>query len=222
MSVLSEILLGLHVLAGFLALFAGGGALATKKGGRRHRLLGRTFVYAMAAVSGTAVALLLVEASAQRVFLGFVAVFSFYFAFSGYRALSRKRPEERPTGIDWVAVALLFGSGLGMGWMGLAGLFAGTGFAPVVLAFAAIAVVFAVNDCRQFSSPSEGRREWFFEHLARMCAAYIATVSAFSAVNFLFLPTVVRWLWPTLVGTPLIAYWTRRYRKRFAATASRS
>lgn len=222
MSTLPEIVLGLHVLAGFLALFAGGGALATKKGGRRHRRLGRTFVYAMATVSGTAIALLLVDVSTLRVFLGFVAVFSFYFAFSGYRVLSRKRPDEGPTPVDWVALALLLGSGLGMGWTGLAGPFAGSGFAPVVLAFAAIAVVFAVNDFRQFSTPSDGRREWFFEHLARMCAAYIATVSAFSAVNFLFLPTVVRWLWPTLVGTPLIAYWTRRYRKQLAATASGS
>jgi hypothetical protein len=220
MSVLSELLLGIHVVAGFLALFAGGGALATKKGGRRHRRLGRIFVYAMAVVSGTAVALLPIEVTGARVFLTFVAVFSFYFAFSGYRALSRKRPDDGPGRLDWLAVVLLLGSGVGMGWTGLAGPFAGTGFAPVVLTFAAIAVAFAANDARGFSTPSNGTREWFYEHLVRMSAAYIATVSAFSAVNFLFLPGVVRWLWPTLVGTPLIAYWTRRYRKRFETAAS--
>ena len=220
MSTLSTVVLGLHVVAGFLALFAGAGALATEKGGQRHRRLGRTFVYAMAVVSATAIALLVFEVTDFRVFLAFVAVFSFYFAFSGYRALSRKRPADGPTHVDWAAVALLAGSGVGMGSTGLVGAFAGTSFAPVVLAFAAIAVVFAVRDVRQFSTPSDGPREWFFDHLTRMCAAYIAAVSAFSAVNFLFLPAVLRWLWPTLVGTPLIAYWTRRYRKRFETTAS--
>lgn len=220
MTTVADVTLGLHVVAGFVALFAGGGALVTKKGGRRHRRLGRIFVYAMAVVSATAVALFVVEASTIRMFLVFVAVFSFYFAFSGYRVLSRKRPDDGPTRVDWLAVALLASSGLGMGWTGLAGPFAGSGFATVALVFAVIAVAFAAADVRGFSTPSDGGREWFFEHLARMGAAYIATVSAFSAVNFLFLPGVVRWLWPTLVGTPLIAYWSRRYRRRFETAAT--
>jgi hypothetical protein len=54
-------------------------------------------------------------------------------------------------------------------------------------------------------------------HLRRMLAAYIATVSAFSVVNFSFLPPVVRWLWPTVIGTAGIALWKRYYRRRFAA-----
>jgi hypothetical protein len=45
-----------------------------------------------------------------------------------------------------------------------------------------------------------------------MGGAYIAAVSAFSAVNFASLPGVARWLWPTLVGTPVLVYLARRYR----------
>ncbi len=39
------------------------------------------------------------------------------------------------------------------------------------------------------------------------CGAYmnITTVSAFSAVNFLLLPPLVRWLSPTAIGVPAIA-----------------
>ena len=48
-----------------------------------------------------------------------------------------------------------------------------------------------------------------------MLAAYIATVTAFSVVNFDFLPPIIRWLWPTIVGTVGIVIWTRYYRKKF-------
>jgi hypothetical protein len=53
-----------------------------------------------------------------------------------------------------------------------------------------------------------------------MLAAYIATVTAFSAVNFTFLhPIWVRWLWPTVAGTVLITYYTTRYKTAIARGA---
>jgi hypothetical protein len=55
-----------------------------------------------------------------------------------------------------------------------------------------------------------------------MMAAYIATVTAFSAVNFHFLPPVARWLWPSVVGTLGILVWVRYYRKKFYGTKMRS
>jgi hypothetical protein len=55
--------------------------------------------------------------------------------------------------------------------------------------------------------------------MGNMVGAYIATVSAFSVVNFTFLPPMVRWLWPTAVGVPLIFIWIRSYRRRFARRA---
>jgi hypothetical protein len=48
-----------------------------------------------------------------------------------------------------------------------------------------------------------------------MLTSYVAAVTAFSAVNFTFLPTTVRWLWPTLIGTVGIVVWVRYYRTRF-------
>lgn len=214
--------LWIHIVAGFLALFAGGGALATKKGGYRHRRLGRVFVYAMAVVAVTALALLAIEVTPSHIFLGFVAIFSYYFAFSGYRVLSQKRPADDPAHLDWLALALLLGSGVGLVALGGTWWLDGNGFALVVVIFGAIALATGVGDLRRFSSPTDDRREWFFEHLTRMGAAYIATVSAFSAVNFFFLPGVVRWLWPTILGTPLLVYLSRRYRQQFAGPSAAS
>jgi hypothetical protein len=43
----------------------------------------------------------------------------------------------------------------------------------------------------------------------------IAGFTAFSVVNFSFLPPLVRWLWPTAVGVPLLSIWVRSYSRKF-------
>ncbi|HEV8643120.1 MAG TPA: hypothetical protein VGV13_18705 [Methylomirabilota bacterium] len=50
-----------------------------------------------------------------------------------------------------------------------------------------------------------------------MLGSYIATVSAFSVVNFTFLPVTMCWLWPTAVGVPAIVIWITYdyYKARF-------
>ena len=48
--------------------------------------------------------------------------------------------------------------------------------------------------------------------------SYIAAVSAFSVINFHFLPRAVRWLWPGTVGVPGIFIWTSG-KRRFGRTA---
>jgi hypothetical protein len=50
-----------------------------------------------------------------------------------------------------------------------------------------------------------------------MVASYIAALSAFSAVNLNFdwLPTAIQWLWPTILGTPLLSRWVRSYKQKF-------
>jgi uncharacterized membrane protein len=210
MTAVESAVLGAHILAGFLALFAGIGAFVTRKGGRRHRLSGRTYVFAMAFVSGSALVLFVLDATVIRQFLALVAVFSFYFAFSGYRVLSRKRPADDPGVVDWVGVGLFGAASVGLLAMGGVWYLDGDGFAPVILVFGGIGTVFAVRDLRLFRAESEPGA-WVEEHITRMGAGYIATVSAFSSVNFTFLPTVARWLWPTVLGTPLVFLLVRRY-----------
>ena len=215
MTTVEEVTLWVHVATGFLALAAGAGALATEKGGRRHRRFGRTYVYSMAVVSGTALVLYPLGPGFWRLFLGLVAIFSFYFAFSGYRVLSRKRPADEPAVVDWGAVGLFGVASAGLVAMGGILLRSGNGFAPVLLVFGGIGVVFAGTDLRSFRGEIDPGA-WVGQHVVRMGAGYIATVSAFSAVNFLFLPPVLRWLWPTLLGTPLLVYFRRKYESRFA------
>jgi hypothetical protein len=49
-------------------------------------------------------------------------------------------------------------------------------------------------------------------HLGRMLGGTIAAVTAFTVVNVRIEPAFVVWLAPTVVLTPVIAYWTARVR----------
>src|SRR5256886_11461019 len=81
--------------------------MLTAKGGRTHRRWGKVYFWAMAAVALTAVVLAVWR---PVVFLALLAVFSFYSAFSGYRALFRKRPREgaHASALDWTAAIVTF------------------------------------------------------------------------------------------------------------------
>ncbi|MDS0296581.1 DUF2306 domain-containing protein [Halogeometricum luteum] len=216
-----DVTLGLHILAGFTALFAGSGAFATKRGSHRHRRLGRVYVGSMAFVSASALVLFVFDPTASRQFLALVAVFSFYFVFSGYRVLSRKRLTDSPAVIDWTETVLLIGAGVGLSVFGATQLLSGAGFGTVMLVFGGIALGFGGTDIQQFRQGVSDSRAWFYGHLSRMAGGYIATVTAFSSVNFTFLPSVVSWLWPTVIGTPLSFLLVRRYRSQFSdGTAS--
>ena len=198
-----------HIAAGVVAVLAGTVALATEKGGLRHRQAGRAFVASMAVVVVTTFGLLAVEWTQTRIFLSLVAVFSGYFAFAGYRILSMKRPDSGPGIVDWAAAVAVVLACAGMGVWGVARLAAGDTFGTVLLVFGGIGVAIGGGDIRRFRAGGGG--QWLPLHLSRMLGAFIATVSAVSAVNLASALGVIAWLWPTAVGVPLIAYYTRQY-----------
>jgi len=75
--------------------------------------------------------------------------------------------------------------------------------------FGGIGVAFGTIDIRLFRTSNT--EEWMVNHLQRMIGAFIATVSAVSAVNLTPVMGVAAWLWPTAVGVPLIYYWSKKY-----------
>src|SRR5258708_36962892 len=95
-----------HISAGFMAFFLAPAALITVKGGKQHRSWGKIYFWMMAVVAATALGLSVYRPIS---FTTLVAVFSFYMAFSGYRVLFRKRPEQGqgPTMLDWIGSILV-------------------------------------------------------------------------------------------------------------------
>ncbi len=204
--------LWLHVAAGAIALLSGLGALGSVKGSARHQLAGRLYVLSMAVVIGTVMILLILDRTdAGRQVLFLIAVFSGYFVFSGYRVVSRRRSASLPGQVDELLAWLLLIVSLGLGAVGLSLGVSGSSFGFVLIIFGAIGLVTGVSDLRVFRNGGpEG--PWIADHLGRMIAGYIATVTAVSVVNLTGLaPTVVVWLWPTALGVPLIWYWEWKF-----------
>jgi uncharacterized membrane protein len=211
----------IHIACGFAAFFIAPVVLATVKGGTQHRRWGKVYFWSMAVVASTALILSLYR---PILFLALVAVFSFYMAFSGYRALYRKHPElgEKATAIDWVGAGLMFSTGVVLIVLGaVQPTRVWATLSTVAIAFGVTALFFGVRDAVSFVRTPKDRHFWWYNHMGGMIGSYIAAVSAFSVVNFKFLPTAVRWLWPSAIGIPAILLAIRYYRRKFDSQSSR-
>jgi hypothetical protein len=209
-----SVILWIHIFFGAIALFVAPAAMLTVKGGLWHRRWGKIYFWSITVVALTAVVMSFIRSG---LFFLLVALFSFYLAFTGYRVLSRKTPQQRPGKMDWAAAsAMLFGSVTLIAY-GIY-LMLTSSFGTVAIVFGVIGFLFGLSDIRDFRHPPADKMAWWYSHMTRMLAAYIATVTAFSVVNFQFLPPLARWLWATVVGTVGIIVWTRYYRKKFSGT----
>ena len=195
-----------HIAAGFTALATGTVALATEKGSPIHRRAGRIFFWAMVAVALTA---FVIASLRWNPFLLSIGLFSLYLVFAGRRAADL-RPAT-PRWPDWLAAILMMIAALGMIGRGGQSLAHGQiGLAPVLVVFGIIGGALAAQDLAAIRrGPREGRAR-LQRHLARMLGGMIAATTAFVVVNAGFLPPLVRWLGPTVLFVPFIAYWSRR------------
>lgn len=208
----------LHIAAGFTALFVAPVAMVVRKGGDAHRIWGKVFFYAMAVVAVTAI---VVGIWKNNLFLAMLAVLSFHLAASGYRALYQKRLHEgqKPGTMDIVVQGTAGVVNGGLFIWGFTNILLGNRGAGTLLflAFGLIGSFMVWRNLQRFYKRSHDKHEWLFAHMSNFIGAYIATVSAFSAVNMDFIkPVWLQWLWPTLVGTPLIFWWTAQYKKKLS------
>lgn len=204
-----------HIIGGFTALFVAPIAMVVKKGGDAHRFWGKIYFYSMCLVAFTSWVMSVMK---PNVFLAMVGVFSFYLVASGYRALYRRHVNSLKE-VNWVDWALLIVSGLFSIGLVLLGIFilwknAAAPFGYISSVLGSIGLRSVVGDIITFTKPGHHKENWMYHHMGGMLGGYIATVSAFSVVNFTFLPNLVRWLWPMVIGLPLLFYWISRYKKK--------
>ncbi len=211
METIFSITLVLHIACGFIALTMGLWALLVRPGGRIHRRVGTVFSWAML---GVVLSALLLASLRPNPFLFAVGVFSGVMVATGLRALRLKglHSGQRPSALDWAILAIAIVSGLSL--LGL-GAFdyhrSADALALVSAAFGFVLLLQSIGDVRRFTRPPAYPQQWLRVHIGRMMGAFIATVTAFSAVNLTFLPTLVQWLWPTLVGALAIRLFRMRY-----------
>jgi uncharacterized membrane protein len=211
-----EAILAIHIGAGALCLVLAPMVLATTKGSRGHRRLGKIYFRSMGVLAVTA---LVLAAFRPVLFLAFIAVLSFYLAFSGWRVLALKDLARGGSAkfVDWLAATLAF-----VACACLAGFpfvrpawVQHMGIVAVVLG--AVGMRSAAIDMLRFVARPKDPMFWVATHLERFLASYIAVWTAVSVVT---LPQIfphagiVLWLWPTALGVPAIALTAAYYRRR--------
>ncbi|MDO1446202.1 hypothetical protein Q0590_08065 [Rhodocytophaga aerolata] len=206
----------LHIAAGITAFFVAPVAMVARKGSSVHVFWGRIFFWSMVVVAFTAIPISIYN---PNIFLFLVAVFSLHLSVSGYRASAARKAknvyqsiliDKSIAGASLLVYLLLIGWGL---YTALST--ADTAFGIIAIAFGLVGLRFSISQLHKLYWPSTTKMNWWFDHMNGMLGSYIATLSAFSAVNFHFLPPVVRWLWPTILGGIGISIWVNYYKKKF-------
>ena len=214
-----KIILTLHVISGFTALFGGLVPMLAKKGSRLHVRGGWIYFCAMTGVLISTIALFTMKPD-KLLFLLLVGIFSFYIAFSGVRAVRFKRPKNLAAPLDWIVAGLVAICGLAMISLSCVNFLSAEGIfdlGVLFLVFGGICTIQAVADLLKFRQLVNGiplKQPWLAAHIIKMGGAYIATCTAFFVVNIHFLPGLLVWLSPTAIGSIMIAYTLKKYKKR--------
>lgn len=203
-----------HVAGGTLSLLSGLLAIVALKGGRTHRMAGKLFFCAMTLVFVTALVMGLMKG---LTFLLMVAFFSYHMLLRGYRALYLKRqhlglkmalPDVLINGMG-----IIFNSGL-LIW-GISHLFSNGNYIHIVAVFfGLLGISMAGSDVKRFFIPPADKKQWLYTHIGGMSGAYIAAVTAFMVVNVHFLPGLVVWTAPVVIGLVLVSLTVRRYKRK--------
>lgn len=212
-----KLLLFIHVLAGTASLILGTWVLSRRKGDKLHRLLGRIYTGVMLTTAFTAFTMSIVSSND---FLLAVALFSFYLTASGYRYIYLMRMQEKmhPSFPDYANTIIMLSTAFYFLIQGLQKVLAVDIFGTVYVVFGLIGFLYVLKDLQNFRSKKLVPNEWIIQHLQRMIAAYISTLTAFVVVNASYspfpIPDVVYWLLPTLILSPVIFRISRKLRKK--------
>lgn len=217
---LFKIFLTLHIIGGSVGLFTGTINLVRKKGDKNHKLIGKIFAYSMltAGISSFVLSILHVN-----YFLFMIGVFTIYLVGTGYRYIYLKMlgSDQRPKILDWAITIGMLLVGLLFIRLGIRHLLAHNNFGIVFIVFGTLGLRSAKTDFDNYRGKLREKNYWLLAHLQRMTGGYIAAITAFLVVNAKYspvvLPSVLVWLLPTVILTPLIISWTKKYKLKIKA-----
>lgn len=215
MDILFKTFLVLHIIAGTLGLISGTINIIGKKGGKIHKVVGNIFLYSMLTVSVSAFVLSIIH---PNYFLFIVGVFTLYLVGSGTRYLYLKQliNNQNPHFIDWILTYFMLVFGFVFIVFGIYHLVGKNTFGVVFIVLGGIGLRMVKADFTNFRGKSQIKNVWLTAHIQRMTGAYISAITAFLVVNNQILPGYIAWLLPTVILTPLIFKWSRKYQIKIA------
>jgi len=197
----------LHIASGFIALTSGLIIFIIKKGNKPHQKIGRVFFYSMLMIVLTAFIISILK---DNPFLFMIAIFSLFMNYSGYRSIKNKT--LKPNRLDWFILIL--------GTINMIGMIYSLNI--VLMIFGGISISLVIGDFRTFIKTTRGQKipkmAWLRRHIGMMMGTYIATITAFivtagprtdwyASINPQWLP----WVLPSIILTPMIIYYSRKY-----------
>ncbi|MBK9105236.1 MAG: hypothetical protein IPL92_11890 [Saprospiraceae bacterium] len=206
----------LHIVSGGTGLITGTINLIRRKGDKLHNQIGLVFTYAMISAGASAIVLSMMH---PNYFLFIVGVFTLYMVSTGYRYIRLRLEgiDNGPKTLDWVLTGSMGIAGICFILFGGWQLYMKSNFGTVLLVFGAIGILMVRSDLNNYKGQAAERNYWLLAHLQRMTGAYIASLTAFLVVNMdrlpSFIPGILFWLLPTAVLTPMIIFWSRKYRQ---------
>lgn len=206
----------LHIVSGGTGLITGTINLIRRKGDKLHNQIGLGFTYAMISAGASAIVLSMMH---PNYFLFIVGVFTLYMVSTGYRYIRLRLEgiDNGPKTLDWVLTGSMGIAGICFILFGGWQLYMKSNFGTVLLVFGAIGILMVRSDLNNYKGKAAERNYWLLAHLQRMTGAYIASLTAFLVVNMdrlpSFIPGILFWLLPTAVLTPMIIFWSRKYRQ---------
>jgi uncharacterized membrane protein len=206
MNFLFKIFLAIHILGGSIGLLSGTLVMFLPKGNLLHRKIGKIFFVGMCIAGLVSLVLAILHPSR---FLFLIGVFTLYMVIAGKQYLSFQNPNYQAKWFNWLLTIIMLCFGATLIFLGIR-ILPNDSFAWVYLSFGFISLNFVRTDYFNFKNLNTKPNFALTGHLQRMCGAYIASLTAFLVVNVKFLPSLVIWLLPTIVITPLIFIWSKK------------
>ncbi|MEO0897127.1 MAG: hypothetical protein AAFY71_12055 [Bacteroidota bacterium] len=210
-----QALLPVHVILGLSCLISGPTAAIARKGGKLHSISGRVFAISMIVTTILALIVTCIPGHYNPI-LFTIGIFGFYLVVSGWRSIKLKKL-GRGDHAKWYDWALMLGVGLfGLVMIGY-GVYLVTKshmFALVLFLFGYFCLSLAKGDYQRFTKMPEDRLWWMFDHLNKMNGGLITAFTAFLVNNNSFMPMVLGWLLPSVIGAALGTMWTRKYKRK--------
>lgn len=211
---LGKISLYVHIIAGVTTLLMGPVAIFYNfKDPRKHRIVGKTFFYAMFVVAVSAIFGFLKHP--ERIFFQFllgISILVLAGIFRGVRAIFLMKG-GRVLPFDFAYTALLGLNGLYMLGMSTWHFQAGTMIAFPILfgVFGVMSLADTRLNWRVFLNPAAMHRlDWMRLHSGTMMGAFTASTTAFTVQTADFLPWFLQWFGPAMLMLPFQIYFGRK------------
>jgi len=208
MGIIVDSILLIHVVSGVVALGTALISVGVAKGATLHRRVGTIFFWAMLGVGITAIPVTFVR---PNPFLFFIAIFSFYMAFAGYRRGQRRHVD---TALDVAAAWLMVAFGVVMVGYGIFMVLSAEPLGWALASFGGLGLSFGIEDVVK-ARGTRAHADRVRVHLSRMLGGTIATITAVLVQQVAPLveeplEQVALWLGPTIVLVPIIFWWNWR------------